>query len=385
MYPDSKKKILFVIDALSFGGGETVFAQIIRRLPPEKYISFLASSPNKEFYQVLDGSHVSLIPLDFSKQVNLPLIFQLKRIIKKNRIDIVHGQGARAEFYARLANKITGRAKYISSIATLVEEFEVSPLRQRLYRLFNLLSAKFVDYFIVVSDFLKKKIINEYKIPPEKVVRIYNGIESDYFRSDSVRIKRSNIKHEFNLEKDCKIIGSIGRLAPKKGFEYLIQAIPGVLKTYPEIKVLIVGDGPLKAELRVLSEKLGVKDNVIFTGFRTDIKDILNAIDIFIMPSLVEGFPMVVLEAMAMGKPIIATRIDGIKEQIIDSETGLLVSPCDADALAKSIIHLFGNRKFRNMLGVNARKLVEKKFSIEKMIANVETTYQDLLESHIQQ
>jgi len=374
-----KIRILFVIDNIQFGGGERVFAQIINGLNPEKYSIFLASQLSKHFYESIRNKKVRFFHLDFSKRINLILIFKLSKIIRKNKIQIVHGQGTRAEFYARIANKIGERSKYVSTIAMPVEGFDVSPFRKKIYRFFDKLSERFVDRFIVVSDVLREMMIKKRGLPPDKVIRIYNGIEPDQYSPKNFKKSRLEVRKEFKINDTSLVIGAIGRLVWQKGFEYLIQAIPDVIKVDSNVRFIIVGDGPLMDRLKAQSSKLKVNDHLILTGFREDIKEILSAIDILVIPSLKEGFPMITLEGMAMARPIIATHIDGITEQITNGETGILVQPWDTNSLARAIVKLLDNRKFAETLGLNARRKVERDFLLEKMVVETEKIYQGLV------
>jgi glycosyltransferase involved in cell wall biosynthesis len=371
-------KLLFVIDNLQFGGGERVFAQIINGLPPEKYEIFLSSHPGEQLRQVILKEEVQILSLDFSKRLNFSLISRLSRIIKEHEINIVHGQGVRAEFYAKLARWSAGNSKYVSTVAMPVEGFDVGPIRKKIYSLFDRFSEKFVDRFLVVSDVLRDNMIRGHGVPAEKVIRIYNGIEVDHYLPQDQKGSRAKIRNEFNIDADTLLIGSVGRLVWQKGFGYLVRAIPEILKTFSRTKILLVGDGPLCDELEALAEKLNVEEHIIFTGFRDDIKDILSAIDVLVVPSLLEGFPMITLEGMAMAKPIIATRIDGIKEQIVDGESGILIPPRDPNAIADAIIRLGKDKNFAQNLGLEARRRVEERFTVEKMVAETERVYQSL-------
>jgi glycosyltransferase involved in cell wall biosynthesis len=373
-------KLLFVIDNLQFGGGERVFAQIIRGLPPEKYEISLASCPGEQFHQAIENRPVQFFPTDFSKRFSSSLVPRLSKIIKKNGIQIVHGQGARAEFYARLASRLSGKSKYVSTVAMPVEGFDVNPLKKKIYSLFDRFSERFVDRFLVVSDVLRTKMIGEHGILVEKVVRIYNGIEVNHYLPRGENGSRAKIRNEFNIDADALLIGSVGRLVWQKGFEHLIQAMPTVLSEFPQTKVLIVGEGPLRDDLEALPQKLKIEKHIIFANFRKDVKEILSAIDILVVPSLLEGFPMITLEGMAMAKPIIATRIDGITEQIIDGESGILIPPRDPDALAEAIIGLGRNKNSAQTLGLEARRRVEEQFTVEKMVSETEKVYQSLYE-----
>ncbi|MGA3206894.1 MAG: glycosyltransferase [Syntrophales bacterium] len=373
-------KLLFVIDNLEFGGGERVFAQIINGLSPEDYGICLASNPGRELYQSLTNKEVCCIPLNFSKRINPSIIFKLIRIIKDKEIDIVHGQGARAEFYARIATKFARSSKYVSTIAMPVEGYDVRPLRKSIYFVLDRATDKYVDRFIVVSDVLRNALITKRHIPPEKVTKIYNGIEIDHYDPITTASHRIKIRDGLGVNKDNILLGAIGRMVWQKGFEFLIKCIQDVLKAHGEIKVIIVGEGPLKRDLENLCRQLKVEGKTIFPGFRSDIKEILSAVDIVVIPSLLEGFPMLTLEAMAMAKPIVATRIDGITEQITDGVEGILVPPRKPIALAAAINKVIENREFARSLGLAARKRVEKEFTVEKMINETEDVYHSLLD-----
>jgi glycosyltransferase involved in cell wall biosynthesis len=237
-----------------------------------------------------------------------------------------------------------------------------------------------VDRFLVVSDVLKDKMIQGHGISAEKVIRIYNGIEIEHYLPQEENGSREKIRREFNVEENTQLIGAIGRLVWQKGFEYLISAMPEILEKSSRTKILLVGDGPLRGELEALAERLKIKKHVVFTGFRSDIRAVLSAIDVLVLPSLLEGFPMITLEGMAMAKPIIATRIDGTKEQIVDGESGILVPPRDPDAIAKAILRLSTDKVLAQNLGLGGRKRVENEFSVEKMVNTTEQVYQSLIQ-----
>ena len=377
--PDKRISILFVIDALTFGGGERVFAQIISALPIQKYEIYLASLPNKQFYEAIQNDHVHFLPIDFSNTISFTLVTKLAKILRQNHIEIVHGQGARAEVYARIGKRLARRSRYVSTVAMPVEGFDVAPVRKRIYRFFDRISETFVDRFLVVSDALRQAMIEGHGIPAEKVIRIYNGVEIGHFSPQKRNEARKRIRQEFSVGENTLLVGAIGRLVWQKGFEYLVQAIPMVLNKFPKAQVLIVGEGPIKHHLEALSHKLKIGRHLIFAGFRKDIKQILSAIDMLVIPSVLEGFPIITLEGMAMTKPIIATNIDGIKEQIIDGKTGILIPHKDPSAIAEAILKLSKDEQCAQNIGWEARKRVEKEFSLEKMVNTTEQIYQSLI------
>jgi len=376
-----KCNILYVIDNIEFGGGERVFSQIIRGLDKERFGVFVASNPGGIFEEKLTEVGIKIDPVCMTNRYNLGIISRLKKIIKTKDVRIVHSQGGRADFFARTAARISHAPIIISSIAMMVEGYDVSILRKSLYVLMDRHTERWVDRFIILSEASRRTLIERHKIPPEKIVKIHNGIEIEEYHPDikEVKNKKSELRRELGLKSDVPVIGAIGRLVWQKGFEYLIQAIPQVIQAFPEAKFLIVGEGPLRRGLEELSERQKIEDNIIFTGFRSDIKDILATIELLAMPSLLEGLPLVLLEGMAMAKPIVATRIDGITEVLENGETGLLVPAKNPHDLAEAIIEILKNKTKADLLGQNARKIVEEKFSVKRMVEQTELVYEKLL------
>ncbi len=225
-------------------------------------------------------------------------------------------------------------------------------------------------------------MIVKHGIEPQRVVKIYNGIEKDEYciENEETVCRRSRFRKESSLGEDVPVVGVIGRLVWQKGFEYFIEAIPDVLKRFPRAIFLIVGEGELKDELKVKSRILKLEDKIIFTGFRNDIKDVLASIDTFVMPSLREGLPVVLLEAMAMMKPIVATKIEGIREVLENGLTGLLVSPENPQVLSEAIVDLLIHKDKARQMGLAARKVVEERFGVDIMVQKVEGVYEELLQ-----
>ncbi len=372
---ETKPSILFVIDGLEFGGGERVFQQLATGLKDRFKIS-VAATAGGNFEDGIRELGVKFFSVDMSRQFSLRSIRQLSGIIKNNKIDLVHSQGARADFYTRIAGRVAGSPHNFCTIAMPVKGFDVKPLRKIIYRTIDSFAERYVQKFIVVSDALKRVLIEKRGISEHKVVRIYNGIELDQYQPNA---DCSNSRKKWNISQESPVIGAIGRMVWQKGFEFLIRAIPEVIQAVPDVKFIFVGDGPLRGKLGALSEELGVRDKVIFAGFRNDIKEVLSAVDLLAVPSLLEGFPMITLEAMAMARPIIATHIDGTTEQITDGENGIIVPPKDHIALAEAILRLIQDKEFSKKLGVTARQRVKQRFSVEKMIKETEKIYLSII------
>lgn len=377
-----RHNLLYVFDNLEFGGGERVFAQIINRLSDEKYKIVVACLPIGAFIEKIRGRKAQIKSVDMRNRFNPSVIFQLARLMKGERVDIVHSQGARADFFARMAAKLAGAPIVVSTVPMPVEGFDVNPIRKLIYKTFNRFSERFVDRFIVVSDALEKMMIEKHRIEPQRVVKIYNGIERDDFciADEDIVCRRTGFRNESGLGEDIPVIGVIGRMVWQKGFEYFIEAIPEVLKEFKKARFLLVGKGELEDELKVKSKMLNLEDKIIFTGFMSDIKDVLAAIDILVIPSLREGLPIVLLEAMAMKKPIVAANIEGIMEILENGVSGLLVSPKDPQVLSEAIIDLLIREDKARQMGLAARKVVEERFGVDIMVQKVEEVYEELLQ-----
>ena len=375
------KNLLFVIDNLTFGGGERCFAQLVAGLDKTRYDLTVACKPGGEFEESLRQSQVRIIPIDMSNRFDVRVIRKLIDIVRRNRVEIVHSQGGRADFFARMTAKLTGIPVVISTMATPVEGYDVGHLRKMLYVCLDRITERFVDRFIVVSEALKHVMIAEHGIRPDKVVRVYNGIELD--RYDRDLYSGNGVRENLNISQSVPLIGVISRLVCEKGLEFLVQAAPIVLDYVPDAKFLVVGEGPLEMELRNLAGRLELSERVLFTGFRSDIPEVLSALDVLVLPSLREGLPMILLEGMAMARPIVATNIEGISEVVEHGKTGILVPPEDSQALAKGIISLLRDKDRAQQIGQAARKRVEERFSVQTMVRETEAVYESVVKEKL--
>ena len=371
-----KAKILYVIDNLEFGGGERGFAQLAEGLR-ERYEILFACSPGGLLETRLGTLGVPIRPLDFRRRVSLADLARLFGILRSERVRLVHSMGARADFAARVAGRLARTPVIVSTIAMFVEGYEVSRVRRALYLVAARLTERFADGFIAVSDAIRKTLVGGHRIPEEKVVRIYSGVELEAFQPggrDWFRVKR-----ELGFDPEAPLVGTIGRLVYQKAHDVFLQAASLVAKAVPDVQFLIVGEGPLRPGLEVLSRELGLR-SCRFVGFREDIPNTLSIMDVFVLSSVLEGLPRVLLEALAMARPVVATRLDGVTEVIQDGLTGLLVPPRDPAALADAIVSLLKDQDPARRLGQAGRKLVEERFAVSRMVAEVDRFYTTLLE-----
>lgn len=375
--PDSKIRVLYVVENTTFGGGERGFGQLSTAINKNRFQPLMAAHPGGQLEKLAHKQGVRFFPLDMSSKFNVKTIAKLSKIIKENRINIVHSMGSRADFFARIACRNILSARVICTIAMLVEGYDVSGLRKAFYKFADWYSSRYVAHYITVSEALKLSLVRKHKIPEEKVSLIYNGVELDRYNPE--KFKSSGLRQSLGIKDDYTIVGSVGRLVYQKGFRYLIEAARILHQKNFKIRVVIVGQGPEENNLKHMAETCGIINICAFMGQRFDIPQLLADFDIFVLSSVLEGLPRVVIEAMAMAKPIVATDLDGVREELVHNRTGLIVQPENPEALAETIIQLIKNKKKADQLGIEARKSARLRFDLKQTVSNVEKLYQSVL------
>ncbi len=309
------------------------------------------------------------------------MVFQLARIIKEQGIDIVHCQRHKPTVYGALAAHITGKnLKVISHVRGL------NRTRSFKRKLLNGILFRRISRIIAVSNAVRDDIVKTNLMSfPDKVVTIYNGIGVEPYTDCSLTREQARIRLGLP-EKDAFVYGTVGRLVETKGQESLLRAFARVCERYPKSWLIITGKGRLESELRALSAKLNIHERVVFLGYRTDIPEVLKAYDVFVLPSIAEGLPGALLEAMATGIPVIASRVGGVPEILEDPSLGIMVSPSSTDELASAMERLRSMDEMRrNMMGVALRERVLEKFTKEKMISAMSREYVTVMNETIGQ
>jgi glycosyltransferase involved in cell wall biosynthesis len=238
------------------------------------------------------------------------------------------------------------------------------------------LTARWADLFIAVGRQAIPFAIAHEGVSPDRVLYIANSIEPDLLDRSQTR---TSIRAELGISPKTSLLGMVARLSPKKAHRDLLEAYATVVKTHPDTALLLVGDGPLRAKLERQVRYLKIDQQVIFLGDRADVPDLLAAMDLFVHPSLSEGMPHAVMEAMATGLPVIASAVDGVQDLIVDSESGWLVEPAQPQQLAERIIFALENQALWPAIGQAATDRIISEFSPQKMITAYSKVYQDLL------
>lgn len=296
---------------------------------------------------------------------------KLIRLLKKEKITVVHTHMYKANTPGRIAALLRGVPVIIAN------EHNIDTWKSKSQHRIDRILAHFTDKIISVSDAVRKFYI-EKGIPSEKILTIHNGIKLEKFK---ITLNMDRKKRELGLKPSSVVIGTVGRLEPQKGHKYFLEAASLIKREIPDAQFLLVGSGSLKGKLREYIRRMGLEDDTILTGFRKDIPEILATMEVFILPSLREGFSISLLEAMASGKPIVATSVGGNQEVICDGECGFLVSSKDSESIARRAIKILKNEELKKRLKRNAQEKV-KEFSIEKMASKTIELYSKMLNLH---
>ncbi|MCW3787475.1 glycosyltransferase family 4 protein [Plebeiibacterium sediminum] len=366
-------KILHAIRQGQIGGGESHVLDLVEHLNPFMYESIVLSFTDGPMIKALNVMGIKSYVIYTEKAFSINVWNQVKEVIKREEIDIVHAHGTRA-----LSN-VFSSAKYLNiPLIYTVHGWSFHPDQSVIERNLKQRIEKFLtnkcDRVICVSKSNQSDGIERFDLSRSRV--IYNAISATKYNYD---LQHNNIRNELNIPEDIFLLGYIVRFTNQKDPFTLIHAFNKVVSKYDKVKLLMVGEGDLKIPSVELVKDLNLSDKVIFETFRTDVPAILKAIDVYCLPSLWEGFPIGILEAMAMKVPVVATPVDGNKELINNHITGELFPIKDPKALADIIISLIENPKKRELLSQNAQKYVLENFRVEDQVEKVGDVYQELI------
>ncbi|MCL4441909.1 MAG: glycosyltransferase, partial [Firmicutes bacterium] len=295
-------KVLHVIGGGEFGGAEQHLLTLIKHMDKsdfELHIACLFAEPLASLARS-EGLRVHVLPM--KSKLDLKPIGSIASLIKREGFHIVHTHGVRANLIGRLAAKIAGTGLVVTTVHSVLA-FDYQKWSDRwINRVSENTTRGVTERFITVCDMLAGQLVSE-GVPRDKVITIHNGLEIEKYNPG---ISGSPIREEIGIAGDAVLIGIVARLHPVKGHIYLLEALARSVKKFPGLMLLIVGTGPDRAMLEETAGSLGVDKNVIFTGFRKDIPEILAALDFLVLPSLSEGLSLTVIEGMAMKKPVLA-------------------------------------------------------------------------------
>jgi glycosyltransferase involved in cell wall biosynthesis len=366
-----RTNILHIITELEVGGAENLLLNICRQLDKRNFniVVGYIYGPGTLSDQFKKAG-VRLIDLSRKGKIDPLLLFKLFFLIRKERIQIVHTHLVHASIVGRIAAKLAGVRNIITT-----RHYAYYHKEKSLVNWIERKTVVFNNNFIAISNAVREYMVKREKYKPERITVIYNAVDLSLLNSKDLEIIPKN--------NNDLLIGSVGRLHPSKGYDTLLKSMPQVIKEFPSVRLIIIGDGIQRKYLEGLGSDLGISEQVIFLGRRTPAEVIrfLKNIDLFVLASNWEGFGLAVLEAMACARPVVATNVGGIGEIIDAGKTGFLVPPRDPQKLAENIIRLSRDNKLLETLGKTGRQKVEKLFSMHDMIFKLTALYQKSLTS----
>ena len=364
-----KLKILQAIRQGNIGGGETHVLDLVSNIDKSVFDIVVLSFTHGPMVKQLERIDIPVYVIETEQGFDWSVWKKVKKLMEDIDVDIVHAHGTRAN-----SNVFWAAHKLKLPLIYTVHGWSFHQDQKYIKRKMRETAEKFLTSMatstICVSISNQNDGIQLFNLKRSTV--IYNGINTNKFNPEK---SYHDIRKEFNISKDKTLIGFIVRMTIQKDPLTLITAMKIVLEQTNDIVLIMIGEGDLKDQAVQMVTELGLEANIIFENFRQDVPDILNAIDIYCLPSLWEGLPIGILEAMAMGKVVIATPIDGTKEILIHNQNGIIVPVKNSKRLAEAILDVHNDSQLRQKLSENAIKTIHEKFTLREMVTKVENHY----------
>ena len=365
--------VMHVFVNLELGGAQRIFLTTAAHVRRERFNFILCclGKPGALVPEAQAQGHEIIILNRLQSSNDLGAIWALARLMRRRRVQVVQSfLYSRASLYARLAALLVSVPVVIAA--------EMGPVGERSLkkRLADRFLSLVTDHFVALSKATKVQTTALQSVASKRVSVIYPGVDPSQF---TARGPGDDLRRSLSIAPDAPVIGVVARLDPVKGHVHLLDAIPQVLTRFPGSRLLIVGTGSAEGKLVQRVASLGLSKAVIFTGARRDIPQLLKAMDLFVLPSLHEGFGFALLEAMACCLPVVATEVGGIPEVVQDGQTGLLVPPADPSALAEAIIRLLEDETTRTAMGRAGHDRVMARFTVQRTAEETERLYERLL------
>ena len=366
--------ILLYIETSGPGGAETVMLDIARKLDKDRFNPTVVLHRSRWLHEQLKANRVDTRIIPSRRSLDVPFLKKFVKLCRELKTDVIHSHLSGANLYACLAGAI-GR---IPVIATYHNELYMPTSSEKYVPLKTFIVRKLASMTILVADFMKKEYAERGKFPPNRLMTIYSGIDF----GDDLDVNTAKLRQSLDISDDKLVVGNVANLRSPKGHQYLVEAAAQICKDIPNVEFLLIGEegkGNLKEQLEDQIADLRLEENVKLLGFRRDVKQLLRIMDVFVLPSLSEGLPLSVVEAMAASLPVVATDVGGLKEIVSDGETGYLVESGNAAVLADKVSTLLTDKNLRKRMGNKGRKVALDRFSLESMIDNYQNLYEKLV------
>lgn len=360
------KNVLHLCESSETGGAESVLISIAECLDRSKYASIVCLLSEGWVTQQLDKRGIENIVIPQPRSLDLGWLAKALGLLKRRRIDVMHSHEFATNAYAAILSRVSG-TPFVATVHG--KNHYADRWRRRAgYRY-----AARHGTMVPVSEDLKKFLVEQLGIPANLLHVVHNGIDLERYRPERTG---ADVRLELGIRPDQPVVGTVGNLFAVKGQIYLLRALAKVVAAVPDVVLLLAGEGDQIEALQREVGGLGLQGHVRFLGFRSDVPRLLEAFDVFVLPSLSEGLPLSILEALAYEKPVVASNVGGVSEIIEDGVSGLLVPPMDRDALADKVVQVLKQPALSASLGKAGRRRVESDFSLEQMLWNYDRLYE---------
>ena len=363
-------RVCFVIDDLHLGGAQQQLLTLLRALPRDRFAaSVVALSTAKlglEDAFRATGVPVTLLP--HSGKWSFATLWRLRRELARERPDLVHTWLFTADLYGRIAARLAGVPRVLSALRS------VDAGKPWHYVAVDRLLRHVTDAYTVNAGIVARVLQERDHVPPERIHVIYNGVEAE----SCSREEAARVRAAAGAADGVPLVGIVGRLAPEKGQEVFLDAAAEVARRAPAARFAVVGDGPLRGALERRAAQLGIRERVAFLGPVRPVAPVHAALDLLVVASHFEGCSNVILEAMAAGKPVVATSVGGNPELVAAGETGALVPDSDPAAMAEAILATIGDPAGARQLGQAGRRRFEERFTVGRMVEQSARLYEAL-------
>ncbi len=369
-------RVAHIIKVTRIGGAERhllVLLEGLRRAGIDARLIILVEpgQPMDDMMAEAQRGGIPIRRLSIRRDYDLTLLLKIRRELRRIKPDIAHTHLMHADLFGWLGAKAAGIRTVISSRHNN-DRFRHHPFWRRISPiLWRLTSGG-----IAISEAVKRFAVQVEGAPEHKISVVYYGMAYRWISDDEVHSARQGIRAELQLEPDAMLLGMVCRLVEQKGIPYALAAFHSICARFPRARLVIAGDGALAVELRRLGDALGISNRVHWLGWRSDAARLIAAFDIVLMPSLWEGFGLVLLEAMSKRAPIIASRVSAIPEVVSHGETGILIQPGDAQSLARAMTCLLNDPPLRKHMGLLGAARLEERFSVRQMVADTIAVYE---------
>lgn len=363
-------RVAHVVQNLPIGGMERIVVSLVQNIDHRRF--------RPSVYCLEDGG--ALVPeirsmgfevttMNKTPGLSYSLPFRLAGLFRQDRVDLVHCHNFGSLVYGAIGGRLAG----VGGVLYTAHGPEM-PYGSR-KAVFQRLPL--VDRIITVSDYVRDSAINKAGLSPSRVTTIHNGV--DVGRYSRIASTREQVRTQLGLTSDEPLLGVVARLTPEKDHDTLLQSLVLVRNDFDNVKLAIAGEGELMDALKKKVEHLGLSRSVWFLGNRGDVPELLQAMDLFVLSSRQEGLGITLLEAMAVGLPVVATNTGGIPEIVISGETGLLVPPEDASRFAEAVKWMLSHRDDGKEMGLRGQKRALQQFGVERMVEQYEAVYDEVL------